>query len=144
MFKIKDGRTKFFQWVVDRKLVVADDSINQVHFSNKTMAEATPCEVYTDEDGLRVADVPVQLLQQDWRISVYGYDKNYTRYEASFNVEARPKPADYVYERYISPEEAERRTEQYIKDNGLLTPEEAEAATEAVIASYGHAEERSY
>lgn len=38
------------------------------------MAEATPCEVYTDEDGLRVADVPVQLLQQDWRICVYGYD----------------------------------------------------------------------
>ena len=36
MFKILDGREYFYQWDLNQKLIVEDDSINEVHFSNRT------------------------------------------------------------------------------------------------------------
>lgn len=96
MFKILDGRSQFYQWDIDRKIVVDDITINQVHFCNRTDECSLVCEVY-DLDGLRVADVPNILLQQDWRINVYAYDRNYTKHCEVYEVVKRSKPADYVY-----------------------------------------------
>lgn len=96
MFKILDGRAEFYQWDIDRKLVVEDASITEVHFCNKTDNCSLVCEVY-EEDGLRVVNVPNILLQTDWRINVYGYDVNYTKHSACFGVVARTQPADYIY-----------------------------------------------
>ena len=96
MFKILDGREHFYQWDLDRKLIVEDASINQVHFCNKTDDESMVVEV-RDEDGKRVADVPNILLQDVWRICAYGYDSNYTKHMARFDVVARSKPQSYVY-----------------------------------------------
>lgn len=96
MFSILDGRAKFYQWDLDRKLVVADESINQVHFCNRTDECSLVCDVYY-LNGERVVNVPNVLLQTDWRINVYGYDKNYTKHNAVFEVVRRSKPADYIY-----------------------------------------------
>lgn len=96
MFSILDGRAKFYQWDLDRKLVVADETINQVHFCNRTDECSLVCDVYYEKDQ-RVVNVPNVLLQTDWRINVYGYDKNYTKHNAVFEVVRRSKPADYVY-----------------------------------------------
>lgn len=96
MFSILDGRQKFYQWDLDRKLVVADETINQVHFCNRTDECSLVCDVYY-EKGQRVVNVPNVLLQTDWRINVYGYDVNYTKHSAVFEVVRRSKPADYVY-----------------------------------------------
>lgn len=96
MFKIQDGREHFYQWDLDRKLIVSDASIAQVHFCNKTDDESLVVEVY-EIDGERVADVPNILLQDVWRICAYGYDKNYTKHMARFDVVARSKPQSYVY-----------------------------------------------
>lgn len=96
MFKIYDGRKEFYQWDIDRKLIVEDDSINQVHFCNRTGNCSLICDVY-DEDGTRVVNVPNIILQSNLRIYVYGYDKNYTKFEDEFNVKPRTKPDDYVY-----------------------------------------------
>lgn len=96
MFKILDGRTHFYQWDLDRKLVVDDRSVKQVHFCNKTDDCSLVCEAYEDA-GLWVVDVPNILLQDFWRINVYAYDGNYTKHSASFNVKQRSKPADYIY-----------------------------------------------
>lgn len=96
MFKIYDGRSQFYQWDLDRKLIVEDESINQVHFCNRTDECSLVCEVYNEGD-LRVVDVPNILLQTDWRINVYGYDAVYTKHSERFDVVARTKPADYVY-----------------------------------------------
>ena len=96
MFKILDGREHFYQWDLDRKLIVEDASINQVHFCNKTDDESLVVEVY-EIDGERVADVPNILLQDVWRICAYGYDSNYTKHMARFDVVARSKPQSYVY-----------------------------------------------
>ena len=92
MFKIQDGREAFYQWDLDRKLIVEDASINQVHFCNKTESESLVVEV---KDG--VADVPNILLQDVWRICVYGYDTNHTKHMERFEVIARSKPQSYVY-----------------------------------------------
>ena len=96
MFKIQDGRNKFFQWDLDRKLIIEDATVSQVHYCNKTGDCSLVCEVY-EENSQRVADVPNILLQSDWRINVYAYDKNHTKHNAVFQVVARTKPADYVY-----------------------------------------------
>lgn len=96
MFKIYDGRSEFYQWDLDRKVIVEDKSINQVHFCNRTDNCSLVTEVY-DLDGLRVADVPNILLQNDWRINVYAYDHKYTKHSEVFEVVRRSKPADYIY-----------------------------------------------
>jgi hypothetical protein len=96
LFKIYDGRDSFYQWDLDRKLIVEDKDITQVHFCNRTDECSLVCETYT-EDGLNLVNVPNVLLQDDWRINVYAYDVNYTKHSDVFNVIRRSKPDSYVY-----------------------------------------------
>lgn len=119
MFKILNGREHFYQWDSNQKLVVEDASILEVHFCNGTGNCSLVCRVY-DEDGLRVADVPNSLLQDFWRIKVYGYLENYTKVEKCFEVIKRSKPDDYIYteteiKRY---EDLEKRVEALEKNGG--------------------------
>ena len=92
MFKILDGREQFYQWDINRKLLVQDASITEVHFCNRTEECSLVVEVV---DG--VANVPNILLQDSWKIKVFGYDGEATKHSATFGVIARSKPADYVY-----------------------------------------------
>lgn len=96
MFSIYDGREKLYQWDIDRKLIVKDKTITEVHFSNCLCAEARKCETYT-EDGLLLVDVPNELLTEYLDINVYAYDSGATKHSATFEVERRTKPTDYVY-----------------------------------------------
>jgi hypothetical protein len=95
MFKIRDGREHFYQWDIDRQLVL-NDELPEVHFCNRTGDCSLVCETFI-EDGVTVVNVPNILLQTDWKIKVYAYDANYTKYEQCFDVVKRTKPADYVY-----------------------------------------------
>ena len=96
MFLIEDGRMHFWQWDKDQRLVVYDDSINEVHFCNKTSECSLVCEVY-QENGQRLVNVPNILLQDNWDLEVYAYCDNCTRYNDSFAVYKRSKPDDYIY-----------------------------------------------
>ena len=96
MFLIEDGRKQFFQWDVNRRLIIEDGALTQVHFCNRTDDCSLVVEVYVEGNKF-YADVPNILLQTDWDIRVYGYDSNYTKFSKTFNVVARTKPADYVY-----------------------------------------------
>ena len=97
MFKIYDGRSEFFQWDLDRKLIVSDPTVDEVHFCNKTDSCSLVCEVY-EKDGLRLVDVPNILFQSHWDINVFGYcGGRFTKNRAKFKVNARSKPTDYVY-----------------------------------------------
>ena len=97
MFKILDGREFFYQWDLNQKLIVEDDSINEVHFSNTTDGSSLVVEV----DELRQASVPNILLQDYWDIRVYAYcssgESKYTKVEEKFEVKKRSKPEDYIY-----------------------------------------------
>lgn len=96
MFQIYDGREYFFQWDKDRKLIVMDGSIKEVHFCNRTEECSLRREVYKDGE-LHLVDVPNILLQDNYKINVYGYDGNYTKQSTTFTVKARSKPDDYIY-----------------------------------------------
>jgi hypothetical protein len=96
MFKIYDGRDHFYQWDINRKIIVNDSSIKEVHFCNRTDSCSLVCEVY-QEDGLNIANVPNVILQQSYCVNVYGYDGEATRHNKTFVVKPRTKPADYVY-----------------------------------------------
>ena len=96
MFQILDGREHFYQWDIDRQIIVLDDDITEVHFCNRTDDCSLVCEVYSI-DGVRLVNVPNILLQNDWRINVYAYDKNYTKHSECFKVVKRSKPTDYIY-----------------------------------------------
>jgi hypothetical protein len=96
LFRIYDGREHFYQWDVDRKLIIEDATITQVHFCNRTDTCSLVCETY-QENGLTLVNVPNILLQTDWRINVYAYDTNYTKFNETYDVVRRTKPTDYVY-----------------------------------------------
>lgn len=99
MLEILGGRKSFFQWDLNQKLIVYDDSITEVHFCNKSAdAEcALVCEVYTEASGEIVVDVPNILLQANRCIRAYGVAADHTEHCARFEVISRSKPADYVY-----------------------------------------------
>ena len=96
MFKIYDGREHFYQWDLDRKLVVEDPSVTQVHFCNRTDNCSLVCQTYV-ENGVTLVNVPNILLQTDWKIRVYAYDGKHTKHDSCYEVAGRSKPADYVY-----------------------------------------------
>ena len=92
MFRIADGREHFWQWDLDRQVIVDDPSIVEVHFCNRTEDVSLVVAVV---DGL--ANVPNILLQSSFDMRVFGYDGKATRYDAVFKVKAKTKPSDYVY-----------------------------------------------
>lgn len=96
MFKIHDGREHFYQWDTNRKLIVNDDTITEVHFCNKTRDFSLVNKVYI-ENGIRVVDIPNELLNSSFCITAYANDGEYTKYSAKFDVMAKTKP-DYLYE----------------------------------------------
>ena len=108
MYRILDEHNKmsprweneFYQWDSDRKLVVLDASVEEVHFTNRAMENALVKTVYKDEEtGYRLVDVPNILFQSYKAILVYGYDKDSkcTTGCTAFKVNKRKKPDDYVY-----------------------------------------------
>lgn len=96
MFKIYDGREHFYQWDTNRKLIVDDVTIKEVHFCNRTEECSLICETYV-EDGITLVNVPNILLTTDWKIRVYAYDGQCTKYDKCFEVVGRTKPSDYIY-----------------------------------------------
>lgn len=128
MFKIYDGREKFYQWDLDRKLIVEDPQITEVHFCNRTGDCSLVCETFV-EDGITMANVPNILLQTDWKIRVYAYDGTYTKHEECYEVVSRTKPADYIYTEteVLSYEHLENEIEQIreeMQQQGVLTEEQ--------------------
>ena len=96
MFKIYDGREYFYQWDLDRKLVVEDPTVKEVHFTNRATNDAFVCETYV-EDGKTLVNVPNILLQTNWRIQAYAYDGFHTKHDKCYEVKSRSKPSDYIY-----------------------------------------------
>ena len=92
MFRIADGREHFYQWDLDRQVIVDDPSIVEVHFCNRT----DDCSLVTEViDGK--ANVPNILLQSSFDLRVFGYDGKATLHDKKFKVIARTQPADYIY-----------------------------------------------
>lgn len=138
MFTLEDGREHLFQWDIDRRIIVNDPKIYEVHFSNLTSDCSLVVEVYT-ENNTMYANIPNILLQDARPIRAYAYcDDKYTLTEQQFYVKAKTKPCDYVYtetevKRYdsleerityleehpVSDEVVANSVKQYLKDNPI-------------------------
>ena len=94
--KIEGGRLSFYQWDINQRLLIDNEEIEEVHFSNAYSANALVCEVYV-ENGSRLVNVPNILLQADLTIKAYGCCNECVREEESYLVMPREKPEDYVY-----------------------------------------------
>lgn len=103
IFKIHDGRTNFWQWDTKQKLIVLDDRITEVRFSNRNMEHSKRRIVYTDNDGIRVCNVPDLLLQLPKNLIAYACIKRddgsiSTIKSVKFAVARQPIPSDYICE----------------------------------------------
>jgi hypothetical protein len=103
IFKIYDGRTNFWQWDTKQKLIVLDDRITEVRFSNRNMEHSKRRIVYKDNDGVRVCCVPDILLQLPKNLIAYACIKQddgsiSTIKSVKFAVARQPIPSDYICE----------------------------------------------
>ena len=103
IFKIYDGRTNFWQWDTKQKLIVLDERITEVRFSNRNMEHSKRRIVYTDNNGMRVCNVPDLLLQLPKNLIAYACIKQddgscSTVKAVKFAVQRQPIPSDYVCE----------------------------------------------
>ena len=96
MFKIYDGRNMFYQWDLDRKLIIEDATIDEVHFYNNTEECALVLQPYV-ENGVTLVNVPNILLTSENNVIVWASAKDHTIAKERFKVEPRQKPADYIY-----------------------------------------------
>ena len=112
IFKIYDGRTNFWQWDTGQKLIVLDESVNQVHFSNKDMTHAIKKDVY-EKDGVRLCNIPDKILQLPKNLIAYAYSVNdnatKTVKSVKFAVIQRPIPDDYMCNQEDQLDDVERR-----------------------------------
>jgi hypothetical protein len=103
IFKIYDGRTNFWQWDTKQKLIVLDNRITEVRFSNRNMEHSKRRIVYTDKNGVRVCNVPDLLLQLPKNLIAYACIKQddgscSTVKAVKFAVARQPIPTDYICE----------------------------------------------
>lgn len=103
IFKIYDGRTNFWQWDTKQKLIVLNDSITEVRFSNRNMEHSKRRPVYTNAEGLRICNVPDILLQLPKNLIAYACVKEEdgtcrTVKAVKFAVYQQPIPTDYICE----------------------------------------------
>lgn len=110
IFKIYDGRTNFWQWDTKQKLIVLDDNITEVHFSNRNMTHSIKRDVYV-KDGMRVCNVPDDLLKLPRNLIAYAYSNGATVKSVKFAVVKRPMPSDYISDQSEEMYEIERRLE---------------------------------
>ena len=111
VFKIYDGRTNFWQWDTKQKLIVLDETITEVHFSNRGMDHSIKRKVYINGDGIRICNVPDDLLQLPRNLVAYAYADGRTIKSVKFAVIHRPIPAGYVSDQSEELEEINRRLE---------------------------------
>lgn len=150
MFSLYDERTQLYQWDLNRKVIVSDTTICEVHFCNRTSDCSLVVEPYW-LDGVFVADIPNILLQDSRPIRVYAYcDDEYTLTEQQFTVKSRTKPTDYVYTQteVITIQGVERRIdklEETLED--YYTKEETDTAIynsrDTYYLNFGDATERN-
>lgn len=99
--KIYGERYSFYQWDLNQKITSPKlKEGDEVHFGSSVTGEALTVEAYRLGAAV-VADVPNVLLQQTQKILAYRFvtdgESRLTVCKSTFDVKARPKPADYVY-----------------------------------------------
>lgn len=95
---LESGKPFVWQWDTKQRVVLEGYPVGtMVHYSNCKTEEAPVVASKTDGDKL-VADIPSELMQEPYDITVYACDDAGTRHCSFISVISRPKPESYVYE----------------------------------------------
>lgn len=125
-FRLSNGKKTFFQWDVNQKIILENPICTQVHFENKDISDkAYVKEVYKDNEGRSVVDIPDIFLQYTPGFLFYGYvisedgKERFTEERGDVSVIRRAKPSDYVF----TPED-QKTLEEVFDDAVKYIPEE--------------------
>lgn len=110
IFKIYGDKTSFWQWDTKQKLIVLDDTITEVHFSNRDMNHSIPRQVY-EKNGVRMCNIPDLLLQLPRNLIAYAYADGATVKSVKYAVIKRPIPDGYVMDQTEEIDEINQRLE---------------------------------
>ena len=110
IFKIYGDKTSFWQWDTKQKLIILDETITEVHFSNRDMNHAVPRQVY-ERDGIRLCNVPDLLLQLPRNLIAYAYADGATVKSVKYAVIKRPIPDGYIIDQTEEIDEINHRLE---------------------------------
>ena len=110
IFKIYDDKTNFWQWDTRQKLIVLDERITEVHFSNRDMSHSITKQVY-EKDGMRLCNIPDIILQLPRNIIAYACINGSTIKSVKFAVVRRPIPDGYVMDQTDEIDEITQRLE---------------------------------
>lgn len=124
-FRLSNGKKTFFQWDVNQKIILENPICTQVHFENKDISDkAYVKEVYKDNEGRSVVDIPDIFLQHTPGFLFYGYvisedgKERFTEERGDVSVIRRAKPSDYVF----TPED-QKTLEEVFDDAVKYVPE---------------------
>lgn len=96
MIWIEDGRKHLFQWDLNRRLVVDNAEATEVHYHTSNKEEDLRVLIENEND-IRVAKIPNELLQKSGVFRIYLYDSEHVLETAQFEVKAKCKPEEYIY-----------------------------------------------
>lgn len=148
IFKIYDGRMYFDQWDTKQKLIVLNNTIEEVHFSNKNMVHSIPAAVQIENDGTRVCNIPDVLLQipKNLIASAYVIDESGNRIlrTVKFAVRQRPIPSDYVIDPTDEIADLDRRLDKLEDESGQSNWDQHDASEPAYIQNRTHYDSRDY
>lgn len=97
MLKLDNGRKTLYQWDVGVIGTLTIDGVDEVHFSNLRYGVSFNIKVVDNK-----VEFPPEVLQSGADVFCWAFVRKenggYTKKEQTFNVEKRPRPADYVFE----------------------------------------------
>lgn len=114
-YSLSNGKDHVYQWDKDIVITIQEpENVPEVHF--KWGGEGVPLPVTNQQ-----VEIPVELLQLPKDIVIWAYTPDHTMDMAKIPLEARPKPADYVYTptEIKTWEELDERIEALEKGGGI-------------------------
>jgi hypothetical protein len=97
MLKLDNNRKTLYQWDVGVIGALSIEGVDEVHFSNLRYGVSFNIKVVDNK-----VEFPPEVLQSGADVFCWAFVREenggYTKKEQIFNVEKRPRPADYVYE----------------------------------------------
>lgn len=100
---IYDGRKNFYQYDTEQKLIIEDNNVCELHFSNDDTSSASVVATY-EENGQLLCNVPNYFLQRSGLLMIYAVSKvngEFTKKGYAIQVIPRKAPDDYVPEEEV-------------------------------------------
>ena len=98
MIQLESGKSYVWQWDTRQRIILEGYPAGIfIHYANYKTQDAPVVATQVDGDHL-VADIPPELMQEPYDITVYACDDTGTVHRHFIPVLERPRPENYIYE----------------------------------------------